>query len=196
MKTQELKEQHFPNRSWERKLLSPLVGESMLELGNKVKGPTMVYKDVFEALGFRHVSVDMNGLNGALPLDLRKPLELGTFDMVTNFGTSEHVSEKNYEGQIACWCNIMGAMHIGSVLVSVGPKPGVSKWRSHGRWYAEELFYSQLAFLNGLEAERIYADDNQIYARLRRVSDVEFVMPEAGMYRNNNVLNPEQNKYG
>jgi len=187
MKSQELTEKRFPFRSWERKLLSPLVGSSMLELGNKINHK-MVYKNVFESLGFRHVSVDMNGLNGALPLDLRFPLNLGTFDMVTNIGTSEHVSENDYAGQIMCWRNIVEAMHIGSVLVSLGPKKGAQKWHNHGRWYPQQLFFMELAVLNGMEAERIYADGNQVYARLKKTEDVEFQMPDIGMYRNPNEL--------
>jgi len=192
MKSQELTEFDFPSRSWERKLLSPLVGDSMLELGNKIKGQ-MVYKDVFESLGFRHVSVDMNGLNGALPLDLRKPLNLGTFDMVTNIGTSEHVSQNCYNGQIACWRNIVEAMHIGSVFVSVTPKPGVTKWKHHGRWYPRKEFFMDLAECNGMAVERAYVDSNQMYARLRRTGAVDFQMPEIGMHRNPNTVKERDN---
>lgn len=192
MRVQELTERDFPERSWERRLYNPLVGESMLELGNKIKG-TMVYKDVFERLGFRHVSVDMSGRNGALKLDLRRPLNLGTFDMVTNLGTSEHVSSSDYNGQIECWRNIVGAMHVGSVLVSIGPLKGAQKWARHGRWYAQPEFYKELAELNGMEAERVYADDNQVYARLRRVEVVDFQMPKNGMFKNPNELRGPDN---
>lgn len=192
MKSQELTEEHFRGRSWERKLYTPLVGDSMLELGNKRKNK-MLYKDVFERLGFRHVSVDMNGLDGALRLDLRKPLNLGTFDMVTNIGTSEHVSQHDFNGQIECWRNIVEAMHVGSVLVSIGPLKGSTKWLRHGRWYAQPQFYRELAEMNGLEAERVYADSNQVYARLKRIEDAEFQMPENGMYRNPNELNTIDN---
>src|ERR1041384_5416258 len=87
-------------------LFLPLDGvTSMLELGNKVTGAGLVYKSVFEAMGIRHVSVDWNGKDGALPLDLRQPLNLGRFDMVTNFGTSEHVEDN----QKAVWRNIIEA---------------------------------------------------------------------------------------
>ena len=190
MKSQELTAQDFYTSGWARALFNPLVGDSMLELGNKVKvsgrskKEEMVYKHVFEQLGFRHVSVDMNGKNGALPLDLRKPLNLGTFDMVTNIGTSEHVSDSNYDGQIACWRNIVEAMHIGSVMVSITPLEGSVKWLHHGRWYPRPVFFHELAHLNGLEAERVYADGNQVYARLKRIEDVDFQMPKNGIYRN------------
>jgi hypothetical protein len=182
-------------RSWEWELYDPLVGSSMLELGNKRKaggdGP-FTYKDVFTGLGFRHVSVDINGQHGALPKDLTKPLNLGTFDMVTNIGTSEHVSEKDYSGQVACWENILGAMHVGSVLVSITPKPG--SWKNHGTWYPHKEFFSELAHLNGLELERCYDSDQRkpgcnpelrlVFARLLRVADVPFHMPVVGMHRN------------
>jgi hypothetical protein len=180
----------FAGRTWEWNLLSPLVGRSMLELGNKVKGD-FVFKEFFEARGFRHVSVDTNGLNGALPLDLRQPLKLGTFDMVTNFGTSEHVSEDRYEGQIQCWRNIVEAMHAGSVLISVTPMPGTN--RAHGAWYPYMEFFRSLAALNGLEVERLYDSKEQpdgkpgrdhILARLVRREVVPFVMPMNGMHRN------------
>lgn len=183
----ELTEKDFPGRSWERELLNPLVGNTMLELGNKVKGE-LVYKDVFEGLGMLHVSIDMNGLNGALPLDLRRPIDLGTFDMITNFGTTEHVSVNDYAGQVACWKNLLDSMHIGSVLVSITPKPHALKWARHGRWYPTIEFFNNLAELNGLDVERAYTDSNLVYARIIRRSDNEFVMPSEGMYRNPNDL--------
>lgn len=192
MKEIELTEDAFPGRSWERELLNPLIGDSMLELGNKIKG-AMVYKKVFEGLGFRHVSVDVNGKDGALPLDLRKPLNLGTFDMVTNIGTTEHVSQNDFAGQVACWRNILHAMHIGSVLVSITPLPHSQKWARHGRWYPELMFFEELADGNALEVERSYTDSNLVYARLRRVDDAPFLMPKHGMYRNPNDLKGSDN---
>ena len=181
----------FAGRTWEWSILSPLVGSSMLELGNKVKGD-FVFKDFFEGRGFRHISIDINGLNGALPMDLRKPLNLGTFDMVTNFGTSEHVSEDAWDGQVECWRNIMEAMHVGSVLVSVTPMPGTNP--RHGVWYPHKAFYRELARLNGCEVERLYDSDERPngspkdhhcnYARLVRRELVPFEMPTIGMHRN------------
>ncbi len=187
MQTQELSIDRFCKRSWEQKLLNPLVGSSMLELGNKIMGK-IVYKGIFESFGFRHVSVDLNGRNGALKLDLTKPLNLGTFDMVTNIGTSEHVSEDNLAGQIECWRNIVEAMHVGSVFVSITPLEGAQKWLRHGRWYPQEEFFVKLAKQNGMDAERIYADDNLVYARLRRVYACAFLMPASGMHRNPNTI--------
>ena len=94
----------------------PLVGKSMLELGNKVD-EGMVYKDVFTALGFYHVSVDLNAQNGAMPMDLREPIHFGTFDMVTNIGTSEHVVDK----QDVVWKNIVKSTKVGGVTICCLP---------------------------------------------------------------------------
>jgi hypothetical protein len=181
----------FDTRTWERAILWPLVGSSMLELGNKRKGD-FVFKAFFESRGFRHVSVDTNGIDGALPLDLRKPLNLGTFDMVTNLGTSEHVSEDAYPGQVACWRNIMEAMHVGSVFVSITPMPGSNP--RHGVWYPHKEFYRELARLNGCDLESLYdsceqpngapAWHNCNHARMVRREAAPFVMPSAGMDRN------------
>jgi hypothetical protein len=179
----------FWNRPKLEELFNPLVGNSMLELGDKLDGGR-VYKPYFESLGFRHVSVDMNGNNGALPLDLTKPLNLGTFDMVTNIGTSEHVSEGDYKGQIECWRNIVGAMHVGSVLVCDTPAPG--GWREHGTWYPTPEFHRELAKLNGLELERVEVNEwrpghqsrKVISARMVLRELVPFSIPKGLMYRN------------
>jgi hypothetical protein len=171
-------------------LYTPLVGSSMLELGDKVGGGR-AYKPYFESLGFRHVSVDTNGNHGALPLDLRKPLNLGTFDMVTNMGTSEHVSEDNFAGQIECWRNILAAMHVGSVLICDTPSPGY--WINHGTWYPSTDFYRALAAQNGLELERLAtilwrAEEVRgrkvTHARMVKREDVPFSMPKGLMYHN------------
>lgn len=170
----------FHNRPAEWDLYSPLIGQTMLELGNK-KNVDRTYKRHFESVGLKHTSVDWNAQDGALKLDLRKPLALGTFDMVTNIGTSEHVSD-----QAGVWRNICEAMHIGSVLVSTTPLPG--DWCWHGSHYPEECFYRALAALNGLEIERLYvsgdAPRRMWFARMRRIEAAPFQMPAEGIYLN------------
>jgi hypothetical protein len=173
----------FWNRPDLEALYQPLVGSSMLELGDKLDGGR-VYKDWFVSLGFRHVSIDMNGNNGALPLDLTKPLNLGTFDMISNIGTSEHVSEDNWNGQVECWRNMLDAMHVGSVLICDTPAPG--GWKGHGKWYPHPKLYSELARLNGLELERLlvspwrpgHQSRKVVSARMIRRELVPFVMPD------------------
>jgi len=171
----------FHNRAAEWELYSPLVGRTMLELGDKRNG-NATYKAFFTARGYRHVSVDWNAKNGALPLDLRVPLKLGTFDMVTNIGTTEHVDE-----QVGVWRNLLEAMHAGSVLVSTTPLPG--DWWWHGYWHPDETFFEELAPHNGLQIERLYVAGEEprrmVMARLVRVGEVRFTMPERALIRRN-----------
>lgn len=161
----------FHDRPAEWELYSPLAGKSMLELGNKKNGPA-TYKRYFESLGYRHVSVDWNGEDGALKRDLRKPLGLGVFDMVTNIGTTEHVA-----GQEAVWRNVIEAMRVGSVLVSTTPMPG--QWSWHGEWYPTDEFYRELATLNGLEIERLYVSG----VEPRKMWFCRAVLRQAGTFR-------------
>lgn len=171
----------FHNRPAEWELYQPLPAPGrMLELGNKRNGD-LTYKAFFERLGWEHVSVDWNGQDGALKRDLRKPLELGTFDMVTNIGTTEHV-----DGQAEVWRNVLEAMHVGSVLLSTTPMPG--DWTWHGEHYPDDEWYRELCALNGLEIERLYLSGleprRMWFLRATRPREVEFQMPSRAIYRN------------
>lgn len=163
-------------------LYQPLVGKSMLELGNKKNTKAgLTYKDYFESVGYRHVSVDWNGEDGSLKRDLRQPLGLGTFDMVTNIGTTEHVDEQH-----SVWRNVCEAMRVGSVLLSTTPKPG--NWFHHGWHHPHPEFYEKLAELNGLSIERLFTvgelKRKMVFCRAVRIEDRPFVMPEGLIHYN------------
>lgn len=170
----------FHDRPAEWKLYQPLVGKTMLELGNKKNGEC-IYKNFFESLGFAHTSVDLNGKDGALALDLQVPLKLGTFDMVANIGTTEHVDQ-----QEGVWRNICEALHVGSVLISTTPLEG--SWWWHGTWYPRHEFYIALAQQNGLYIERLYVEyehpRRMLFTRMVRRALCPFSMPEGGMFLN------------
>lgn len=162
----------IPPDEW--KIYDPLVGNTMLELGNK-KNSNGIYKTYFESLGFKHVSVDWNGEDGALARDLRKPLSLGQFDMVTNIGTTEHVSE-----QTPVWENIHNACKIDGIIVSVTPYEG--NWWWHGNYYPKMKFFEQFC-ANGYEIEDIHLDreypNKNLYVRLKKTGHNDFIMPES-----------------
>lgn len=139
----------------EQEILDPLPAPgSMLELGNKHnlsvkrRGEDGIYKHWFQTLGWKHVSVDINGEDGALPLDLTQDQDLGRFDVVTNFGTTEHIGDDIAQQRVA-WGNIHRAC--AGLFASVTPLPG--DWPRHGRWYPTRTFFEGLQWL---DIERIY----------------------------------------
>lgn len=79
-----------------RHLRRPMKGMRVCELGNQESGWRLrvPVKMILQWLGADHTSIDMNGRDGALIYDLSQPLPehlLGSFDLVTNAGTTEHV---------------------------------------------------------------------------------------------------------
>jgi len=111
--------------------------------------PERVSKKHFRRLGFDHVSIDINGKEGALPLDLARPITdpslLGTFDVLTNFGTSEHVAD-----QYECFRNMHRLCKPGGVFLHSVPMTGYFSDHHAAYRYAFELF-ERLAPLCGYE---------------------------------------------
>lgn len=89
----------------------------MLELGNQIfQDDTLIReeslphsaKEYYMNMGVEHTSIDLNGEDGALQIDLSKPIPEeynNKFDIVTNFGTAEHV-----DNQFECWRNIHNSL--------------------------------------------------------------------------------------
>lgn len=172
----------FASYPLEKELFEPLPGKTMLELGNKKTN--IVWKNYFTELGYEHTSVDWNGQDGALKLDLREPLNLGTFDIITNIGTTEHVSE-----QEPAWRNIIEAMHLNSLFITTTPFSG---WKHHGMWHPTKEFYESLAELNNLRIERLYFVSKDkgtlLFGRFVREKVTDFIMPDINLIK--------YNKYG
>lgn len=116
----------------------PLLKINMAQLGNqKLKtnpGSNMKrlqsMRSVWEWFGGRSVSFDLNGQHGALPYDLRGPLPdrfHGLFNLVTNFGTSEHVSKNQWQ----VFKTIHDLCEVGGVMLHQVPHIGLVR---HGVW--------------------------------------------------------------
>jgi SAM-dependent methyltransferase len=87
-----------------------------------------------------HVSIDLNGRNGALRLNLAEPIEKwkNYFDMVTNYGTTEHVSN-----QYQVFKNIHNFVKPGGVMIHTIPIVG--GWAGHCNFRYEPWFLENLA---------------------------------------------------
>ncbi len=103
--------------------------------------PEKVYaKDfyVYE-LNMLYQCIDLNGDNLALKVDLEKPIKpFGQFDLVTDFGTSEHIQNLHQ-----CWTTIHSLCKVGGMIICENPK--VDNWEGHGYNYRTKRFYEQLA---------------------------------------------------
>jgi hypothetical protein len=85
-------------------------------------------KTLWTLLGAHHVSIDSSGSDGALPLDLNfdqvPPKHAGHYDLVTNFGTTEHIAN-----QLNAFKVIHDLTHPGGLMYHEVPFTG---WVNHG----------------------------------------------------------------
>lgn len=120
-------------------------GVLICELGNQKMrfGKYKTGKKYFKAFGAKHISIDWNGKSGAKKLNLAEPINRwkNTFDIVSNYGTSEHV-----EGQADCFRNIHNFCNMGGVMVHAVPLKGT--YKGHSPYHYDQEFFDMLAAAN------------------------------------------------
>lgn len=157
---------------------------TMIELGNqhidhKHRGIGTPAKPFYESKGIKHISVDINGKDGAVPLDLSKEIPMrrgGGCDVLTNHGTTEHI-----HNQDIVFKNIHNMCAEGAYMIHQVPIPGT--WRGHCIFYYDLEFFDKLASMNGYEVienrllnEGMYVDNRaMIWCVLRKLNDSDFV---------------------
>lgn len=132
------------------KASNPSMIINILELGNQhlrdnfIPGKkAQVAKKWFESLGCYHVSIDLNGKDEAQQKDLSKPIETvygvpQQFDIVTNFGTTEHV-----KNQYHAFKNIHNFTIRNGIMLHTVPE--IRSWPRHCYFWYTERFFMQLA---------------------------------------------------
>lgn len=113
------------------------------ELGNQKLGKS-TGKAFFTGNGAEHVSFDLNGKDGALVVDLSKPVpdeHVGRYDVVTNFGTSEHIAS-----QEDVFANIHRMTKVGGAMIHSVPLVGY--WLRHCPYRYKLTFPTEMAALN------------------------------------------------
>jgi hypothetical protein len=128
-------------------------GLSMFELGNQrfIGGEFSTGKQHFEHYGMLHTSVDINGEDGALALDLRKPELFYDFkcryDVLTNLGVTEHVEP--IVSQYECFSIIHDVVRAGGIMIHMVPDveelDASGAWNKHCSIYYQKEFFSELA---------------------------------------------------
>ena len=134
-------------------------GLRMFELGDQeivLNGlgehiPEKTGKAYFTNRGYEHVSVDLNGLNGAIVRDLTRPEQFqewhGSWDVLTNAGTTEHVEP--FESQYECFGIIHDCVKVGGLAIHLLPDvfehDQHGTWKNHCRHYYSKSFFELLA---------------------------------------------------
>ena len=89
----------------------------------------------------KHVSIDLNGAWKSLKLDLDVPLPddfYGDFNLITNYGTGEHVNNQH-----SFFKNVHDCCEVGGVMIHALNAPGYIV--CHGRYEYELMFIEQLS---------------------------------------------------
>jgi hypothetical protein len=141
--------------------LGDLRGKRMLELGNQRfqddSIPERTGKEYFTKRGVKeHISIDLNGLDGAIRLDLSRVITVrewcSYFDVVTNFGTSQYLEPK--AAQYVCFRNIHNWLKVGGVAIHIVPDADELKQKGLLKGFCNN-YYSH-AFFENLAAHNRY----------------------------------------
>ena len=128
--------------------------KSVLELGAQnlyhSEYPQQPYADIFyRKLGFDSYNcIDLSGENYALKINLATAYKYQPeeHDLVTDFGTSEHIENKSKFYWLSiwnCWRIKHEALMVGGIMINENPKTG--NWKGHGYNYYTQEFYTQLS---------------------------------------------------
>lgn len=87
-----------------------------------------------------HISLDLNGKHGAIRVDLRKPITKwkNYFDMVTDYGTIEHVGD-----QYGVFKNVHNITKPGGAIIHTLPQIG--HWELHCNFHYDFNFFNELS---------------------------------------------------
>lgn len=132
---------NFINRSIAK--YSTITKYKMVELGNQhLKGIGGSAKQYFLDRGMDHISIDINGEDGALKINLQKEIKdqsfIEAFDVITNFGTTEHVKQ-----QYICWLNIHNLVKQNGLFIHLLPR--TKHWSGHGFHKYNLDFFTKLS---------------------------------------------------
>jgi len=174
--------------------IGELKEKRILELGNQIipgnEGiPEKTGKEYYTNRGVQHISVDLNGMDGAVKVDLSKPIKrsewLGYFDVVTNVGTIEHVEP--YKGQYQCFMNVHNCLKVGGVAIHFLPDNSeVEKWgwwKGHCNYFYSQEFIEMLAMENNYRVISSKIIDGQIFCCLQKKKNTPFMENKKGFFK-------------
>jgi len=144
-------------------------------------------RDYFENRGFKYDCLDTNGYGKSHMIDLNNDEETdefikehGQYDVVTDYGTMEHV-EDYYMG----FKNMDKLCKDGGIMIHV--LPAINHWPDHGSWRAPEKLFWKLAKAQKYIVRDIHTEptaispghpSDQVYVVYEKTQDNGFVTRE------------------
>jgi hypothetical protein len=146
------------------------------ELAWEERGPAV---KLYTRLGCgRYVSIDGNK-SGTMVHDLNLPLpDIGTFDLVTDFGTGEHIFN-----QLQVWLTIHALTKVGGFIGVIRPEQG---YPTHSFYRTDECLFRDIAAANSYEIKKLdriaTLRGSNILVFYRRRKEGSFQIPQQGRY--------------
>jgi len=161
-------------------------GFSVCELGDQGMCGTarQLAKDWYLQLGCgRYVSIDGNG-RGTLTADLNLPVKLDPFDLVTDFGTGEHIFD-----QAQVWRTLHDLTKRGGHIAFDRPAQGYQK---HCYYLVNDCLFHDIADANGYDfiwmERQTMPRGELVRGCYRKMNDAPFRIPQQGRYRSSLVI--------
>lgn len=156
-------------------------GFHVIELGAQelAYGERVPAVKLYQELGCgRYESIDGNG-QGTILHDLNLPLRgIGTFDLVTDWGTGEHVFN-----QLQVWQTMHSLTKVGGFMGVIRPEQG---YPGHCFYRTDECVFRDVAAANGyriVKLERIGAKrGDNIFVLYHKTIAGDFKIPQQGRY--------------
>lgn len=158
-------------------------GFTVCELGDQwvtYLQPHVLAETFFKEMGCKkYVSIDGNG-RGTMTEDLNRKLpDIGSFDLVTDFGTGEHVFN-----QAQVWRSVHILTKAGGFIAFDRPTQG---YEGHGFYNTHETLFRDLAAANEYDIVRLERGKTVrgelIRGVFRKTLEGKFQMPQQGRYK-------------
>ncbi len=151
---------------------------SLLELGDQ----DIIFNDVYSKFRDKErsyykkwASLDLHDRAGVTALDLADvSSDIGQWDIITNFGTSEHVEPE--QGHYNCWLNIHRWTKVQGY--SMHDLPEVGSWPNHCRYYYNLDFFNSFTDIGYeiLHTTQVpYPQQgNLVFCLMKKIKEVDF----------------------
>lgn len=135
-----------------------------------------------------HISIDINAQHGAIPLNLAALIDKWSnyFDLVTNYGTTEHVNN-----QFEVFRNIHNFTKVGGAMIHTVPIVG--GWAKHCSIHYEPYFFTDLAII--LNYRVVYAQNRIVDGRWKNQAEIDKTLVCAVLIKEKNVSFVSENEF-